>query len=89
MIVRYRNDFAFLKRYNIEKMAVRQVQNTFESIKVTRLIFCQAKAIYDFDAEPGTGEISIQTGEVLTVTRTDVGEGWWEGELTRILNTFL
>jgi len=39
----------------------------------------QAKAIYDFDAEPGTGEISIQTGEVLTVTRTDVGEGWWEG----------
>jgi len=62
LIVRYRNDFAFLKRYNIEKMAVRQ-----------------AKAIYDFDAEPGTGEISIQTGEVLTVTRTDVGEGWWEG----------
>jgi len=39
----------------------------------------QAKAIYDFDAEPGTGEISIHTGEVLTVTRTDVGEGWWEG----------
>jgi len=39
----------------------------------------QAKAIYDFDSEPGTGEISIQTGELLTVTRTDVGEGWWEG----------
>merc|ERR1712130_393330 len=39
----------------------------------------QVKAIYDFDAEPGTGEISIRTGEVLNVTRTDVGEGWWEG----------
>jgi len=39
----------------------------------------QVKAIYDFDAEAGTGEISIRTGEVLTVTRTDVGEGWWEG----------
>ena len=24
----------------------------------------QVKAIYDFDAEPGTGEISIRTGEV-------------------------
>ena len=24
----------------------------------------QAKAIYDFDAEPGTGEISIRVGEV-------------------------
>ena len=42
----------------------------------------QAKAIYDFDAEPGTGEISIRVGEVLSVTRTDVGEGWWEGRRT-------
>lgn len=39
----------------------------------------QVRAIYDFEAEPGTGELSIRTGEVLTVTRTDVGEGWWEG----------
>jgi len=42
----------------------------------------QAKAIYDFDAEPGTGEISIRVGEILSVTRTDVGEGWWEGRRT-------
>jgi len=42
----------------------------------------QVVAIYDFVAEPGTGEISITTGEVLTVTRTDVGEGWWEGHRT-------
>ena len=53
----------------------------------------QARALYDFDAEPGTGEVSmmmmtmmmmmmqvsIRVGEVLTITRTDVGEGWWEG----------
>jgi sorting nexin-9/18/33 len=39
----------------------------------------QVRAIYDFDAEPGTGEVSIRSGEVITVTRTDVGEGWWEG----------
>jgi len=39
----------------------------------------QVKAIYDFDAEAGTGEISIRSGELLIVTRRDVGEGWWEG----------
>ena len=35
--------------------------------------------MYDFDAQPGTGELSINAGEILTVLRTDVGEGWWEG----------
>lgn len=39
----------------------------------------QARAIYDFEAEAGTGEVSLRSGEVVTVTRTDVGEGWWEG----------
>lgn len=34
----------------------------------------RVKAIYDFDAQPNSGEISIQTGEILTVTRQDVGE---------------
>lgn len=36
--------------------------------------------MYDFDAEPGTGEVSIRVGDILTITRTDVGEGWWEGK---------
>lgn len=35
--------------------------------------------MYDFDAQPGTGELNLTNGDVLTVTRTDVGEGWWEG----------
>ena len=39
----------------------------------------QARALYDFDAEPGSGEVSIRVGDILTVTRSDVGEGWWEG----------
>lgn len=38
------------------------------------------RALYDFTGEASTSEISITTGEVLTVTRTDVGEGWWEGK---------
>lgn len=39
----------------------------------------QARALYDFDAQPGTGELSIKEGEILAVLRQDVGEGWWEG----------
>lgn len=39
----------------------------------------KVRALYDFDAQPGTGELSIKEGEILTVARQDVGEGWWEG----------
>lgn len=39
----------------------------------------QARALYDFAGEPNTAELSISAGETLTVTRKDVGEGWWEG----------
>jgi len=39
----------------------------------------QARVIYDFDPQSGTGEINIRVGEILQITRTDVGEGWWEG----------
>lgn len=35
--------------------------------------------LYDFDAQPGSGEMSLKEGEILTVTRQDVGDGWWEG----------
>ena len=39
--------------------------------------------MYDFDAQPGTGELSINAGDILTVSRTDVGDGWWEGTNAR------
>jgi len=39
----------------------------------------QVRVLYDFNAEPGTGELSIREGELLQVTKTTVGEGWWEG----------
>ncbi|KAM7358279.1 sorting nexin 33-like protein SH3PX1 isoform 2-T2 [Cochliomyia hominivorax] len=38
------------------------------------------RALYEFSGEPGSSEISIKVGEILIVTRTDVGEGWWEGK---------
>ena len=51
-----------------------------ESTVAVSIPYLQARAIYDFEAEAGTGEVSLRSGEVVTVTRTDVGEGWWEGE---------
>lgn len=39
----------------------------------------RVKALYTFTGEPSTSEISIEAGEILILTRTDVGEGWWEG----------
>ncbi|XP_034482626.1 sorting nexin-33 [Drosophila innubila] len=41
------------------------------------------RAMYDFSGEPGSSELSIIAGDVLTVTRSDVGEGWWEGKNSR------
>lgn len=43
------------------------------------VLLLQVHALYDFEAQHGTGELAITAGEILTVTRTDVGEGWWEG----------
>lgn len=43
----------------------------------------RVRALYDFSGEPGTSELSITTDEVLTITRKDVGEGWWEGSNSR------
>lgn len=43
----------------------------------------QVQALYDFSGEPGTTEMSITTGEILTLINTDIGEGWWEGRNTK------
>lgn len=39
----------------------------------------QVRALYDFTGESGTAELSIVAGEVLTVIRDNVGDGWCEG----------
>lgn len=43
----------------------------------------RVRALYDFGGEPNTSEINIQAGEIIVLTRTDVGEGWWEGTNSR------
>ncbi|KAL3266230.1 hypothetical protein HHI36_010411 [Cryptolaemus montrouzieri] len=39
----------------------------------------RVRSLYDFTGEANTAELSISAGQILTVIRTDVGEGWWEG----------
>ncbi|XP_063971952.1 sorting nexin lst-4 [Diachasmimorpha longicaudata] len=39
----------------------------------------QVRAVYDFSGEAGTAELSITAGEILTVIRENVGDGWCEG----------
>ena len=39
----------------------------------------RVKVLYDFAADPEFGELPVTTGEILTVTNKDVGEGWWYG----------
>ncbi|XP_046425558.1 sorting nexin lst-4 [Neodiprion pinetum] len=39
----------------------------------------QVQALYDFTGEPGTAELSINAGQILTVIRANVGDGWCEG----------
>lgn len=39
----------------------------------------QVRALYDFTGEAGTAELSITAGEILTVMRDNVGDGWCEG----------
>ncbi|XP_062711858.1 sorting nexin lst-4 [Aedes albopictus] len=43
----------------------------------------RVQVLYDFSAEPNSAELTITVGEILTVTSTDVGEGWWEGTNSR------
>ncbi|XP_013380502.1 sorting nexin lst-4 isoform X2 [Lingula anatina] len=37
-----------------------------------------ARGLYDFQGEAVNGEISFSAGDVLTILRQDIGEGWWE-----------
>jgi SH3 domain len=58
--------------------------NVDNYVRVTVLIrySFQVKALYDFNGEPGSVELSIKAGELLTLVR-DVGSGWYEGENAR------
>ncbi|XP_068082349.1 sorting nexin lst-4 isoform X2 [Anabrus simplex] len=46
---------------------------------MTKQGFINVRALYEFNGEPGTAELSIVPGEILTLTRQNVGDGWWEG----------
>ncbi|XP_054159628.1 sorting nexin-33-like [Oppia nitens] len=39
----------------------------------------KVRVLYEFIAQPNSGELSININDLLTVTRQDIGDGWWEG----------
>ncbi|XP_011922182.1 PREDICTED: sorting nexin-9 isoform X3 [Cercocebus atys] len=39
----------------------------------------RARVMYDFAAEPGNNELTVNEGEIITITNPDVGGGWLEG----------
>uniref|UniRef100_A0A1Q3F4K7 Sorting nexin n=1 Tax=Culex tarsalis TaxID=7177 RepID=A0A1Q3F4K7_CULTA len=43
----------------------------------------RVKVLYDFQGEPNSAELTIAVDDILTVTNTEVGEGWWEGTNAR------
>lgn len=45
------------------------------------------RALFDFDAAHSS-ELSFRKGDVWTVTRKNVGAGWWEGEKDGVLGLF-
>ncbi|XP_071956407.1 sorting nexin-33-like isoform X2 [Antedon mediterranea] len=40
----------------------------------------QVRVLYNFEGEPGNGELTIYEDDILDVIRQDVGDGWWEGQ---------
>jgi len=40
----------------------------------------KCRVLYDFESAAGSGELTIRTGEILTVVRQDIGDGWWEAK---------
>ena len=40
----------------------------------------QATVMFEFDGMVENGEISLVAGEIVTIYRKDVGDGWWEGK---------
>ncbi|VDK54556.1 unnamed protein product [Anisakis simplex] len=39
----------------------------------------QVRAVYEFEAQPNSGELSISVDEILTVIREGIEGGWLEG----------
>uniref|UniRef100_A0A7M4G2Q3 Sorting nexin n=1 Tax=Crocodylus porosus TaxID=8502 RepID=A0A7M4G2Q3_CROPO len=56
--------------------------NTFRSDLNTFLLFFEmlARVLYDFAAEPGNNELTVNEGEIVVITNPDVGGGWLEAK---------
>ena len=52
-------------------------------IPFKKYLCLQVQALYHFEAHPGAGELTLTPGDIYTVTRADIGEGWLEGTNSR------
>jgi hypothetical protein len=41
----------------------------------------KAVALYDFRGNPGSDELSFNSGDIITILNADADDGWWEGQL--------
>jgi len=41
----------------------------------------QVRVLYDFDGDVENGELIIRDGDIINITRQNVGDGWWEGSI--------
>ena len=53
-----------------------------QAFSISNIMF-QVQALYDFEAIPGYGELSLKSGEVLRISPIDVEEGWLAGTNAR------
>ena len=40
----------------------------------------QANVLYDFEGLQENNEISLKSGETVTILNKEIGDGWWEGK---------
>uniref|UniRef100_A0A673LQJ3 Sorting nexin n=1 Tax=Sinocyclocheilus rhinocerous TaxID=307959 RepID=A0A673LQJ3_9TELE len=59
------------------------MKNTITVLCYPYVCCVQAQVLYDFTAEPGNNELTVQEGEILTLTKQNVGSGWVEARNSR------
>ncbi|KAL8614292.1 hypothetical protein ACOMHN_007630 [Nucella lapillus] len=52
----------------------------FEYCPKRKMEDIRAQGLYDFDGDAENGELSFCSGDILTIIRQDIGEGWWEAK---------
>ncbi|XP_065844547.1 sorting nexin-33-like [Oscarella lobularis] len=63
----------------VSALRVWTLANRLEFASNTLIMALRARLLYDFEGDPSAGELVLTEGEVVTIIRQDLGDGWWEG----------